>query len=169
MRTLLAITTACLLLFAIVPSGAAERGNSENARLCQHGGWEHLQRTDGSTFKNQGACVSYAAQGGELQQIPPPRTPTIRVEQYTATDTFGRCSVNIFAEGLTPNTPYWFRIVANGIDIVHPTSSDASGNEDSAFTGGGRSPVFSYYADEALTVLIVTTAEPFHCAPVGQI
>ena len=30
---------------------------------CKDGGWQHLSRADGSSFKNQGACVSYVNTG----------------------------------------------------------------------------------------------------------
>jgi hypothetical protein len=30
---------------------------------CKDGGWKHLVRSDGSSFKNQGACVSYVNTG----------------------------------------------------------------------------------------------------------
>jgi hypothetical protein len=42
------------------------RGNSAAAHACQHGGWKPLFRSDFTAFKNQGACVSYAAHGGTL-------------------------------------------------------------------------------------------------------
>jgi hypothetical protein len=41
-------------------------GNSANAKLCQKGGWKTFVRADQTPFKNQGACVSYAAKGGVL-------------------------------------------------------------------------------------------------------
>ena len=56
---LLAIGSVCLSLAAI---GWAGGGNPSN--LCKNGGWQTLLRSDGSSFANQGACVSYAAQGG---------------------------------------------------------------------------------------------------------
>ena len=39
-------------------------GNSAAAHQCRHGGWKSLVRADQTTFKNGGACVSYAAHGG---------------------------------------------------------------------------------------------------------
>jgi len=47
------------------PAGAA--GNSANAKACQNNGWKTLVRADQTSFKNQGDCVSYAAQGGTPQ------------------------------------------------------------------------------------------------------
>jgi hypothetical protein len=75
---------ACALCAVGVPlltggAQAANGGNSDNAKACQNGGWQQLVRADGSEFKNQGACVSYAAQGGTLK---PKQTPQ---QQWTAT------------------------------------------------------------------------------------
>jgi hypothetical protein len=172
-RLVLVVVAAVIVLSGSAHTGLAETGNSGAAHQCQKGGWEQLQRSDGSPFANQGACVSYAAHAGELQPIPsptppPPLSPMIRVEQYTVTTALGGCSVNIIAEGLAPDTPYWFRIQATGIDFVRATRSDAFGVEDSAFTGGGLDPVFTYYADSALSIIVVGTTEPFQCAPVGE-
>ena len=63
----LALAIAAL---ATTPAGAA-RGNSANAKLCQKGGWKTLFRSDGSTFANQGACVSYGAKGNTILTEPP--------------------------------------------------------------------------------------------------
>jgi hypothetical protein len=30
---------------------------------CKNGGWQHAHRSDGSTFKSQGDCVSYTNTG----------------------------------------------------------------------------------------------------------
>jgi hypothetical protein len=49
-----------------VGSATAGGGNSANAKQCQKGGWQTLFRSDGTSFKNDGACVSYAARGGTL-------------------------------------------------------------------------------------------------------
>ena len=71
----LALAIAAL---ATTPAGAA-RGNSANAKLCQKGGWKTLFRSDGSTFANQGACVSYGAKGNTILTEPPnPRPPASR-------------------------------------------------------------------------------------------
>jgi hypothetical protein len=57
---------------AAAPAGAAVGGNSANAKLCQRGGWLKLFReSDGSTFANQGECVSYGAQGNTILTEPP--------------------------------------------------------------------------------------------------
>src|SRR5262245_30318710 len=49
---------------------AAKGSNSENAKLCQKGGWEDLVRSNGTAFNSEQECVSYAAQGGTLMPKP---------------------------------------------------------------------------------------------------
>jgi hypothetical protein len=46
--------------------GKGKGGNSAAAHACQHGGYKNFTRSDATTFKNTGACVSYAAHGGTL-------------------------------------------------------------------------------------------------------
>jgi hypothetical protein len=60
------VLCAALALTVCVTTATAEGGNSGNAKLCQNGGWQHWLRSDGTSFKNQGDCVSYATQGGTL-------------------------------------------------------------------------------------------------------
>lgn len=44
--------------------GGGNKGNSGAAHKCQHGGYLSLVGSDGTTFRNTGACVSFAAHGG---------------------------------------------------------------------------------------------------------
>ncbi len=37
---------------------------SDTGAQCKHGGWKSIVDSDGASFKNQGACVSYVAKGG---------------------------------------------------------------------------------------------------------
>ena len=53
-----------------VSTANAGGGNSDAAHACQKGGWQNLVRSDGTSFANQGECVSYAAQGGTLKPKP---------------------------------------------------------------------------------------------------
>jgi len=60
-----------LLAALLVVSGVAfAGGNSGGAKLCQKGGWSspNLQNGTGTslTFADQGTCVAFGAQGGEL-------------------------------------------------------------------------------------------------------
>ena len=64
---------------AAPPTGAAAGGNSANAKLCQKDGWKTLYRGDGSTFANQGDCVSYGAHGKTILE------PSKRMEGHLRT------------------------------------------------------------------------------------
>jgi len=54
----------CAISGLSVGVSTAVGGNSENAKMCQHNGWQTLKTSTGSSFANQGACVSYGAHGG---------------------------------------------------------------------------------------------------------
>ncbi len=67
MRVRLLLLPVLLVAFSMGSASADPRGgNSSNAKLCQHGGWQALVRSDGTMFPNQGACVSFGAHGGIL-------------------------------------------------------------------------------------------------------
>lgn len=93
------LLTSLLLLLGTLPSPtmAGPGGNSANAKLCQKGGWEDLQRSDGTPFANQGACVSYAARGGTLEPKAP-RTVTVTFVQGSLGD-IGFCGVQVDVTG----------------------------------------------------------------------
>lgn len=55
---------SCAAAMAMAGSASASSGNSGAAQECQNGGYLSMSRSDGSSFKNAGACVSYFAQGG---------------------------------------------------------------------------------------------------------
>ena len=64
-RVQVVLLCAALALSVGTAPAAAGGGNSANAKLCQSG-WQSWLRADGTPFANQGACVSYTAQGGIL-------------------------------------------------------------------------------------------------------
>src|SRR6476646_8793660 len=72
MRILFTLCAALALTFGVATAtagnghGKGKGGNSAAARACQHGGYKNFTRSDGTAFKNTGACVSYAAHGGTL-------------------------------------------------------------------------------------------------------
>jgi hypothetical protein len=66
MRTALALCAALVLTVGVANATAGGGGNSANAKLCQKDGWTTLIRSDGSSFANQGECVSDAAHGNTL-------------------------------------------------------------------------------------------------------
>jgi hypothetical protein len=59
------VVSVAACVFAVA-SASAGGGNSDAAKMCQKGGWQNYARADGTTFKNTGACVSYAAHGFTL-------------------------------------------------------------------------------------------------------
>ena len=67
-RVALALLAAGVLCLGLAPVASASGGNSDNAKLCQMGGWQNLVRSDGSSFTSDGACVSYGARGGTIGQ-----------------------------------------------------------------------------------------------------
>jgi hypothetical protein len=75
------VVLASVLVFGAVPvAGADPGGNSAAAHACQQGGYLSLVGSDGTTFKNVGACVSYAAHGGTFATgiiIPAGRVATL--------------------------------------------------------------------------------------------
>jgi hypothetical protein len=74
----LAVVVVPVALSAFVAGGAVAKpspggspGNSKNAQACNKGKWASLYRSDGSGFRSQDECVSYAAKGGTLTSTPP--------------------------------------------------------------------------------------------------
>jgi hypothetical protein len=62
----LALTVGVATATAGHGHGKGKGGNSAAAHACHHGGYKNFTRLDGTTFRNTGACVSYAAHGGTL-------------------------------------------------------------------------------------------------------
>jgi len=72
-RKALSLTVAGVVALTAGSSVAlAGGGNSANAKSCQKGEWMNWVRADKTLFANQGGCVSYAAQGGNLTLPGPP-------------------------------------------------------------------------------------------------
>jgi hypothetical protein len=80
-RLLLGIGLAAVsLILPVAQVHAADPGNSDAAKACQQGGYLGLLGSDGTTFSNTGACVSYAARGGTFATgivIPAGHTATL--------------------------------------------------------------------------------------------
>ena len=62
--------SACALAIGGGTGSALADGNSENAKLCQQGGFEGFVTSTGQGFANEGECVSYVARGGTLSAEP---------------------------------------------------------------------------------------------------
>lgn len=64
-KTFVAVAIASSFI-ALMAGVAVAGGKSGNAHLCQKGGYLSLLTSTGEPFKSAGACVKYAAHGGEL-------------------------------------------------------------------------------------------------------
>lgn len=144
-----AACAALSLAGVAAPVSAAAGGNSTNAKTCQKGGWQRLYRLGGSTFANQGECVSYGAQGGAILPTWPAcfdsSTPTFTdVEVVALIDTYRNATQYISEDGSCSGqviTPHGFTIVeaadqttADGkCAALEGAGSDAVGNMATSF------------------------------------
>lgn len=143
LRTLAVVLLLSLLTVPFGANAAPGGGNGANAHLCQQGGWQDLTRTDGTPFKNQGDCISYAAQGGTVVTMPSPA--------ISATSSPGPINANfgptwlvtVSGTGFTPGGAVTIVSKAGTapaiITITDPAKADANGaigpgpiNEDRA-------------------------------------
>jgi hypothetical protein len=60
---LLTLTSCMTRVTFATPSAITVTPTSYSKEDCKSGGWQTLRRSDGSSFKNQGDCVSYFASG----------------------------------------------------------------------------------------------------------
>jgi hypothetical protein len=132
--TLSAAVALCLAfaLGVVAPAVAAGGGNSDNAKLCQHGGWQNWVRSDGTRFENTGGCVSYAAQGGTLT------TPAkiTGVTQLACNAGAGTQLLGVTGTGFRPNTQMTFTasstvVVDNHLNDSPFVFTDATGSFNS--------------------------------------
>jgi hypothetical protein len=129
---LTAALVICLLAFAPIagakkpkpPSGGGH-GNSDAAHKCQHGGYKSLVGADGTTFRNTGACVSYAAHGGTFATglvIPAGKKATLSSAQFgdsfptapLAPNTFTNCPGDSLAYGYQVNLGVNVQVATGG-------------------------------------------------------
>jgi hypothetical protein len=97
---------------AAAPAGAAAGGNSANAKLCQKDGWKTLYRGDGSTFANQGDCVSHGARGNAI--LPEPNAWKAACEQDGATFSIS----HTYTDGVTPLPPGWYAYACTPVSFA---------------------------------------------------
>lgn len=84
-----------------VASASPSLGNSQNAHICQQGGWQNVEGSNGTLFVNDGACVSYGAHGGTIIPIP----PSISVS-FSPTSDPNYCNVHLALSHFQANTFY---------------------------------------------------------------
>ena len=79
-------------------------GNSKAAHACNHGGYRSLVGADGTTFRNTGACVSFAARGGQFAKgliIPAGKRATLSNAKFG--DFVTNCPGDLLAYGYEVN------------------------------------------------------------------
>lgn len=70
-------------------------------QACKKGGWRELQREDGTRFRNQGRCVSYAVHGGILVPV----APAVTILFVVSADTIS-CDATATLADFDPATTY---------------------------------------------------------------
>jgi hypothetical protein len=94
-RPLLAVLVCVVVLGGDAPALAGvTQANPQDQ--CKDGGWQALEREDGTPFANQGDCVSYAAQGG----FPTASTLSVEWKRRPSRDNF---TGEVTGTGLQPN------------------------------------------------------------------
>ena len=119
-RMVLVIVAGAIAVVA--PAAAANAdpspGNSGAAHACQQGGYLSLVGADGTTFRNVGECVSFAAHGGQFATgiiIPAGETATL------TNASFGDFATNCPADPLAYG--YQLNLGANVLVANHPAYS----------------------------------------------
>lgn len=142
-------------LTAVVPGGASAQGNSSAAHLCQKEGWQNLKGVqdgvDGVTyFASQDECVSFAAQGGELQEK---TTPLPAAEwAYALSPCGGVCTVSFTVSNLDPSQIYYYRTTLGGATYHELTAFQPNGG--GSFTGP------EWYASEYDNLVLDIVTDP---------
>jgi hypothetical protein len=131
-KSLLVLALITALASAVFAGGAlaASGGNSDNAKLCQD--WPALMDSSGTQFSNEGACVSYGAQGGAVYAL-----AGLTVEPCASQPFDGLC-VSTSGFGLAPTTFVTTPILKNGTAtttefLVVPASGIVNGSPFSHF------------------------------------
>jgi hypothetical protein len=89
------LVVAAATAAVVVPLAVAGGGNSDAANACKQGGWQNVVREDGTGFKNQGDCVSYAAKGGVPKAKPAAAPNPIAVSAPMFNLDVNTCSVTV--------------------------------------------------------------------------
>lgn len=119
-----AIGLAVLMLAMVAaPVLAAPGGNSGASAACENGGYVNLTDTSGNAFRNEGACVRYAAHGGVLVPV---ATGPFSVS-YSAAGS-GTFSAVLTGTGLQPSSIVRFSFVWPARSVSIEYAIDATGN-----------------------------------------
>ena len=149
-RLIVGIGFAGLVVGGTAPAASAV-DTATAMKTCKKGGFAAVVQSDGTAFRNVGACVSYVAQGGVLV---PMTVITVKVEffQYSG----GVCVVNFSFTG-KPNTQYTImtRFVDGLIDRTDPSPAvtDAAGRYSQTRFYGKNSNQIAYTVNGVTTGL----------------
>jgi len=94
-KVILGLLVAAVTAAIVAPLALAGGGNSDAANACKQGGWQNVVRQDGTGFKNQGDCVSYAAQGGVPKTKPAAAPGPIAISAPVFNLDVNTCSVTV--------------------------------------------------------------------------
>jgi len=109
------------------PAGAAD-ANAAAKASCKNNGWKTLVRADQTPFKNQGDCVSYAAQGGTPAQ--PKSASQLACESVGGTFASGTGNVVWTCNGWPATDTLQFNNTSNFLSSI---CFAAGGNRTSGF------------------------------------
>lgn len=137
-------------------SGAAfaspNLGNSQNAHLCQQGGWKTVEGSNGTLFSNDGACVSYGAHGGTIIPIP----PSISVS-FSPTFSQYYCNVHLTLAHFQADTSYPV------VYSIYGFGSFGFGSITTNSTGGYDANIFSFLnVDRSISFTIGGVTTPYY-------
>jgi hypothetical protein len=168
MAALAAALGVCALVVAPLagakkPPPGSSPGNSGAAHKCQKGGYRSLVGANGTTFKNVGACVRFAAHGGRFATglvIPAGKKATLSNAQFgdaflptapLAPNTFTNCpgdplaygyQVNLGANVQVAPMGAGCRVAAGAVIGPFPTAVLLR-----IFLTDFHTPVFTFYSD----------------------
>jgi hypothetical protein len=152
---LAAMTAFAVMVGIFVPAVAANAtgspGNSGAAHACQQGGYLSLVGADGTTFSNVGACVSFAAHGGQFATglvIPAGETATLSGASFNACDPleYGY-QLNLGANVIVDTTPAICENNAAAGAVVGPFSTATLLRIVLIDDQCGGGPTWTYYSD----------------------
>ena len=153
---ILLVLCATLALAVGAATASAGGGNSANAKLCQKNGWKSLTRSDGTTFNNQGECVSYGAKGGTISQVAP-----ITTYLAIASACPQLAGYSVRGTGFTPNHAITFTATGLGptgsVGAIGTVTTDSTGAFDSGTDFQHFWEVAVGVADNPQTVHITAT------------
>jgi hypothetical protein len=128
------------------PAAPAGRGRANYlASLpCKDGGWQTQQRADGTRFDNQGHCVSYAVQGGELAAV----VPVVTISFVPSEGVEGSCDARATLGDFDLSASYVGVLTVDGLlpgtDVAIATDA----------LGDASVPLGTFLADQVLALTV---------------